>query len=97
MQDDQTLVAAVLRDLADAAARCEVALAESSSTTYSVDVGDAVAVANSDGRLVGLTLSPSVTCTYSPSELAARLNGAFAALREGIEADFRTRYDGMMR
>lgn len=93
---DSELVAAVLRDLAEAADRCAAALAEAEATTFSVDLGDVVAVADTEGRLVGLTLSPAVTSTYSPHELAARLNGAFAALRDAIAADFRSRYAAML-
>lgn len=99
MQSDQDseLVAAVLRDLEAAADRCAAALAEADATTFSVDLGDVLAVANTEGRLVELTLSPGVISRYSAGELAAHLNGAFAALRDEIVADFRTRYAGILR
>ncbi len=46
---DKALVESVLRDLDEAAQRWEALLAEAESTTYTVDMGDIHAVANSDG------------------------------------------------
>jgi hypothetical protein len=89
---NKALVDAVLRDLAAAAERWEALVAQAETVTYSVDLGDIQAVANSDGKLIGLTLHQSVMTEYNHSELAERLNLAFAALRREAEADNRARY-----
>ncbi len=94
---DRDLVDAVLRDLDEAAQRWEALVAEAETVTYSVDMGDIQAVANSDGKLVGLTLHPDVTAGYTHVELAERLNLAFAALRDEVEDDYQTRYGGEFR
>jgi hypothetical protein len=91
---DSDLVDAVLRDLAEAADRWEALVAQAETVTYSVDMGDVRAVANSDGKLVDLVLHPSVTTEYTHGELAERLNTAFAALRAEAEDDYRARYGG---
>lgn len=91
---DKELVDAVLRDLAESAARWEALVAQAETVTYSVDMGDIQAVANADGKLIGLTLHPDVTTDYSHLELAERLNIAFGALRDEVEADYRARYGG---
>jgi hypothetical protein len=91
-EQDPDLVAGILRDLDDAVERLSAALAEAESATFTVDMGDIEAVANADGRLIGLTLHPGVTTRYTHVELTRRLNTAFAALREAAESDFRTRY-----
>ena len=91
---DRDLVDSVLRDLAEAADRWEALVAQAETVTYSVDMGDIRAVANSDGKLVDLVLHPSVTTDYSHGELAERLNTAFAALRAEAEEDYRARYGG---
>ena len=91
---DSDLVDAVLRDLAEAADRWEALVAQAETVTYSVDMGDVRAVANSDGKLVDLVLHPSVTTEYTHGELAERLNTAFAALRAEAEEDYRARYGG---
>ena len=70
---------------------------QAETVTYSVDMGDIRAVANSDGKLVDLVLHPSATTDYSHGELAERLNTAFAALRAGVEEDYRNRYGGELR
>lgn len=88
------LVDSVLRDLAEAADRWEALVAQAETVTYSVDMGDIRAVANSDGKLVDLVLHPRVTAEYTHGELADRLNTAFAALRGEVEEDYRTRYGG---
>ena len=93
-QDDD-LVADVLRELDEAAERLSAMLADADGTTFTVDMGDIQAVANAEGRLVDLTLHPRVTTDYTHTELAARINTAFAALREAVEADFRTRYGAL--
>ncbi len=90
--DDEALVASVLRDLSEAADRWEALVAQAENITYSVDLGDVFAVANSDGRLLELTLHPEVMAGYAHSELAERLNLAIAALREEAEAENRARY-----
>ncbi|OBJ70130.1 DUF2710 family protein [Mycobacterium sp. 1274756.6] len=94
---DKDLVEAVLRDLREAAERWEALVAEAETITYSVDLGDVRAVANTDGRLIGLTLHPSVTTDYTHTELADRLNLAFTALREEAQADNDARYGGAPR
>jgi hypothetical protein len=91
---DKELVESVLRDLSQAADRWEALLEEAETVTYSVDMGDVRAVANSDGKLVDLALQPGVTAHYSHLELAARMNTAFAALRTEVEEDCRARYGG---
>ena len=93
-QDDD-LVADVLRELDEAAERLSAMLADADGTTFTVDMGDIQAVANAEGRLVDLTLHPRVTTDYTHTELAARINTAFAALREAVEADFRARYGAL--
>ena len=91
---DKELVDAILRDLAEAADRWEALVAQAETVTYSVDMGDIQAVADSDGKLVNLTLHPSVTTQYSHGELAERVNTAFAALRAEVEDDYQARYGG---
>jgi hypothetical protein len=91
---DKDLVESVLRDLREAAERWEELVAEAESITYSVDLGDVHAVANSDGRLIELTLHPAVVTDYTRSELTDRLNLAFTALREEADADYAERYGG---
>ena len=94
---DKQLVDAVLRDLAEAADRWEAILEQAATITYSVDMGDVAAVANSDGKLLDLSLHPNVTTTYSHHELAHRLNVAFEALREEAQDDYRARYGGTLQ
>lgn len=89
---DKDLVESVLRDLREAAEKWEALVAEAENTTYSVDLGDVRAVANSDGRLLELTLHPCVVSDYTYSELSERLNVVFTALREEAESDFEARY-----
>ncbi|WP_343600536.1 DUF2710 family protein [Mycobacterium sp.] len=89
------LVEAVLRDLSEAADRWEAVVAQAEGVTYSVDLGDVHALANSDGRLIGLTLGAGVVSGYTHSELADRLNAAIAALREEAQADNDARYGGL--
>ncbi len=94
---DKELVDSVLRDLTEAADRWEALVAQAETVTYSVDMGDVQAVADSDGKLVGLTLHPGVTARYTHTELAERMNTAFAALRGEVEDDYRARYGGELR
>jgi hypothetical protein len=94
---DKELVDSVLRDLAEAADRWEALVAQAEAVTYSVDMGDVRAVANSDGKLVDLRLHPGVTTDYSHGELAERLNVVFAALRDEVEDDYQARYGGDLR
>ncbi len=89
---DKDLVEAVLRELSEAADRWEALVAQAETITYSVDLGDIRAVANSDGKLVELTLHPGVMTGYAHAALADRLNLAIAALREEAEAENRARY-----
>lgn len=91
---ERDLVESVLRDLAEAADRWEALVAQAETVTYTVDMGDIRAVANSDGKLVDLILAPGVTADYTHGELADRLNTAFAALRAEVEDDYLTRYGG---
>ncbi len=94
---DKELVDAVLRDLAESADRWEALVARAETVTYSVDMGDIQAVANADGKLIGLTLHPDVTTGYNHIELAERLNVAFGALRDEVEADYQARYGGELQ
>jgi len=94
---DKDLVESVLRELSEAADKWEALVGQAETVTYSVDLGDLHAVVNSDGRLVELTLHPSVTSGYTHGELADRLNLAIAALREEAEAENRARYGGTLR
>lgn len=88
---DKALVNAVLRELREAADKWEALVAEAERVTYTVDLGDIRACANADGKLIELTLHPLVT-EYAHTELAERLNAAFAALRSEAEADNEARY-----
>ena len=94
---DKHLVESVLRDLDEGLDRWEALLAEAESTTYTVDMGDIQAVANSDGKLIELTLRPNVVTDYSHGELAERMNVAFAALRDEVHEDYRNRFGGGLR
>lgn len=94
---DRDLVDAVLRDLSEAADRWEALVAQAGTVTYSVDLGDIRAVANSDGRLLQLTLHPGVMTGYTHGELAGRLNLAIAALREEAETQNEATYGGPLR
>lgn len=94
---DKELVESVLRDLREAADRWEALVAEAEAITYSVDLGDIHAVANTDGRLVELTLHPDVVTGYTHGQLADRLNVAITALREEAAAENRARYGGEIR
>lgn len=94
---DKDLVESVLRELSEAADRWEALVAEAETTRYSVDLSDVHAVANSDGRLIELTLHPNVMTGYTHGELAQRLNVAIAALRAEAQADNDARYGGGIR
>lgn len=94
---DKDLVASVLRDLAEAADRWEALVAQAETVTYSVDMGNIQVVADSDGKLVNLTLQSNVTTQYRHDELAERMNTAFAALRAEVEDDYQARYGGELR
>lgn len=93
---DRDLVESVLRELSEAADKWEALVAQAETVTYSVDLGDIQAVANSDGRLLQLTLHPGVT-GYAYGELTDRLNLAIAALREEAEAENQARYGGQLQ
>jgi Protein of unknown function (DUF2710) len=82
---------------AAAADKWEALVGQAETITYSVDLGDIQVVVDSDGRLVELTLHPSVTSGYTHGELAERLNLAIAALREEVEAENQARYGGALR
>ena len=94
---DRDLVESVLRELSEAADKWEALVAQAETVTYSVDLGDIHAVANSDGRLLELTLHPGVMTGYAHSDLADRLNLAIAALREEAEAENQARYGGGLK
>jgi Protein of unknown function (DUF2710) len=94
---DKDLVESVLRELSEAADKWEALVAQAEAVTYSVDLGDVYAVANSDGRLLELTLHPGVMAGYAHSELADRLNLAITALREEAEADNQAHYGGPLQ
>jgi diaminopimelate epimerase len=91
---DKQLVESALREMNELADRWEALLVEAEATTYTVDMGDIHAVANSDGKLIELTLAASVVTDYSHGELADRMNVAFAALRDEVQEDYRVRYGG---
>ena len=93
---DRDLVDDVLRELNAAADKWEKLLAEAETITYSVDLGDIHAVANSEGKLLELTLQPQAMTEYTHGELTERLNSAFAALREEARADNEARYGGRL-
>ncbi|MFY2859209.1 DUF2710 family protein [Mycobacterium sp. THU-M104] len=93
---DNDLVDSVLRDLSEAADRWEALVAQAATITYSVDLGDIHAVANSDGRLLQLTLHPGVMTGYTHRELADRLNLAITALREEAETQNEATYGGSL-
>jgi len=94
---DRDLVESVLRELSQAADKWETLVARAETVTYSVDLGDIHAVANSDGRLLKLALHPDVMTGYAHGELADRLNLAIAALREEAEAENQARYGGRLQ
>ncbi len=94
---DKDLVESVLRELSETADKWEALVAEAEVVTYSVDLGDIYAVANSDGRLLKLTLHPCVMTGYAHGELADRLNLAITALREEAEAQNRASYGGPLQ
>lgn len=91
---DKDLVESVLQELSEAADKWEALVAQAEAVTYSVDLGDIQAVANSDGRLLKLSLHPGVMTGYAHGELADRLNLAITALREEAEAENRSSYGG---
>lgn len=94
---DRDLVESVLRELSEAADKWEALVAQAEAVTYSVDLGDIHAVTNSDGRLLKLTLHPSVMTGYAHQELADRLNLAISALREEAQVENQTRYGGHLQ
>ena len=89
---DRELVDTVLRELDESAARWEALLAVAEAATYSVDMGDIQATANADGKLIELTLHPDAMVIYTHTELAERLNTAFAALRDEALYDHEVRF-----
>lgn len=95
-RSDKALVDDILRELSAAADKWEELVAQAETISYSVDLGDIHATANSDGKLVELTLNPEVMAEYTHGELADRLNAAFAALRQEAEADNAARYGGRL-
>lgn len=95
-RSDKALVDDILRELSAAADKWEELVAQAETISYSVDLGDIHATANSDGKLVELTLNPGVMAEYTHGELADRLNAAFAALRQEAEADNAARYGGRL-
>ena len=94
---DKDLVESVLRELSEAADKWEALVAQAEAVTYSVDLGDVYAVANSDGRLLKLTFHPGVMTGYAHGELADRLNLAITALREEAEAENRAIHGGPLQ
>ncbi len=94
---DKDLVESVLRELSEAADKWEALVGQAETITYSVDLGDIQAVVDSDGRLVELTLHPTVVSGYTHGELAERLNLAIAALREEVETENEARYGGALQ
>jgi Protein of unknown function (DUF2710) len=96
-QSNRDLVESVLRELSEAADKWEAFVGQAETITYSVDLGDICATVNSDGKLVELTLHPSVVSGYTHGELAERLNLAIAALREEAEVENQARYGGALQ
>lgn len=94
---DTASVDAVLRELDEAAQRWEALVAQAETVTFSVDLGDIYAVANSDGKLIELVLHPSVTTDYTHGQLAHRLNIAFSALRQEAQAENDARFGSALR
>ena len=94
---DKALVENLLRDMDEVGELWEALIAEAESTIYAVDMVDIHALANSDGKLIELTLQPNVVTDYSHGELADRINVAFAALRDEVQDDHRLRYGGGLR
>src|SRR6202020_3070373 len=94
---DKDLVDSVLRELSEAADKWEALVGQAETITYSVDLGDIHAVANSDGRLLELVLHPTVMSGYTHGELADRVNLAIAALRGEAEAENQARYGGTLK
>ncbi|MEI7546200.1 MAG: DUF2710 family protein [Mycobacteriaceae bacterium] len=94
---DRDCVASVLRALDAGNNHWEALLLEAEAITYAVDMGDIHAVANCDGKLIQLTLQPNVVTDYSHGELAERMNVAFAALADEVQADYRMRFGGDLR
>ena len=94
---DKDLVESVLRELSEAADKWEALVGQAETVTYSVDIGDLHAVVNSDGRLVELTLHPTLMSGYTHGELADRLTLAIAALRKEAEAENEARYGGALQ
>ena len=94
---DKDLVESILRELSEAADKWESLVGQAETITYSVDLGDIQAIANSDGRLVELSLHPTVMSGYTHGELADRLNLAIAALRGEAEAENQARYGGTLQ
>jgi Protein of unknown function (DUF2710) len=94
---DKDLVESVLRELSEAADKWEELVGQAETITYSVDLGDAQVIVDSDGRLVELTLHPNVVSGYTHGELAERLNLAIAALREEVETENEARYGGALQ
>jgi hypothetical protein len=94
---DRDRVASALRALDAGNNHWEALLAEAEAITYTVDMGDIHAVANCDGKLIELTLQPNVVTDYSHGELAERMNVAFTALADEVQADYRMRYGGGLR
>jgi len=94
---DKDLVESVLRELSEAADKWESLVGQAETITYSVDLGDLQVVVDSDGRLLQLTLHPTVMSGYTHGELADRLNLAIAALREQVEAENKARYGGALQ
>src|ERR1700723_591636 len=94
---DKDLVKSVRGKRGEAADKWEALIGQAETVTYSVDLGDIRAVANSDGRLVELALHPTVMSGYTHGELADRLNLAIAALREEAEAENQARFGGPLK
>jgi len=94
---DKDLVESVLRELSEAADKWEALVGQAETITYSVDLGDIRVVVDADGRLVELTLHPTVVSGYTHGELAERLNLAIAALREEVETENEARYGGALQ
>jgi len=89
---DKAIVDEALALMKASADKWEAILAEQDATTFEASAGDVTGVANIDGRLIELSLSPDVMNTYTYPELQARINAVLDALRQEVTQDFEDRY-----
>jgi hypothetical protein len=88
---DKDLVESVLRELSEAADKWEELVGQAETITYSVDLGDIQVFVDSDGRLVELTMHPTITSGYTHGELAGRVKLEIGDRRGEGESDTESR------